>query len=294
MGIGAAGVAAAYQVQTNEQRDLLTGDLQRRLDLARQRLQIAGQTLQRSQQQLAIGLIGQDSVVDSQQKVAESQAEVEALNSQLAEVRVTGRTPVDDLTAPAVQGRDFVGDRLRISLTIARAGLQAAQDHLRDTEKRRSLGIIDEGPVQLAQARVMEQQAAVQTIDSKLAIRQRFLTGSVDAQQAALQAIEADAIQRRTTLAPKLQIAQQKLQRAELLAAQGLMGSVDIAQARLDVEEVQADLAKADLDLALVRRQLQVRKGRRILARRHPPIGSGAGAAGACLPGCHSTVTTAS
>lgn len=261
MGVGAAGVAAAYQVKTNEQRDLITADLQRRLSLARQRLQIANETLQSAQQQVAIGVVSQDAVMDAQTKVAQSQAEVESLTSQLAEARATGQVAVDDLTAPAVQGHDYVGDRLRIALQVARASLQTTQAALAAAERRRALGITDQVPVQMAQARVAEQQAAIALIESKLAIRQRLLNGAIDQQQAALQGLEADAVQRRMALAPKLQIAQEQLQRAETLMSQRLMSSVDLAQARLNLEQVQADLAKADLDLALVRAQLQSGKG---------------------------------
>jgi outer membrane protein TolC len=60
---------------------------------------------------------------------------------------------------------------------------------------------------------------------------------------------------------PRLEIAQQQVQRAESMFARGLTGTVDVAQAKLNLEQVQTDLAKPDLDLALARRQLRSATG---------------------------------
>jgi outer membrane protein TolC len=256
MGIGAASVAAAYQAQTNQQRDLLSSDYERRLDLARQRLAIASDQLRDIERQVALGLTSRASASDAQLKVTEAQAAIHMLELQLQEVQLTGRAPVDDLSAPLVSGHDFVSDRLKVAMTVQRMTLQAAQDHLREAERRVAVGVSGSIEADTARALVVEVQAALQAFDVKMGLRQRFLAGALTAAQTDLRAIEAEAEQRRAALAPKVRLAQMQVDRVATLVQKGLVSNVDLVEARLKLQEAMADLAKVDLDLALVRQQL--------------------------------------
>lgn len=257
MGIGGAVVAAAYQAQTNEQRDLLASTYQRRAELARQRLSIAHQQLQTAEERLSLGMEGQEAVLEGQFKVAEAEAQLGSIELQLAEVRMTGREPLDAVSSPLVSGRDFLSERWRIEMSVPAAALRFEKTRLASAQRRMAVGAADRIDVEVSQTRIIEIEAAIEAFQRKIDIRQRFLKREMDAALADLRVLEGEAEQRRTTLAPKLDLARKQLKNITTKVEIGVATRVELAEAQLRLKELELDLSKADVDLAVIRRQIE-------------------------------------
>jgi len=263
MGIGAAAMAAGYAAQGNERRNQLTTSYEQRADLARQRLAIANDELKAAERQVSVGMATAMSVLEGRMKVAEADAQLKSLQLQLEEIRITGLEPRNEASAPRVAGRDFVSERLRIEMSVPEMALSLEQEHVRDAQNRFAVGMADGVDVESASVRMIEMQTALLTFRKKLDIRQKFLVGPVDAVETELRILEAEAEQRTKSIAPKLALARKEVDRLTGRVDIGAATRVDVSLATLKRLQLETDLAKADLDLSLVRQRIaQHRSGR--------------------------------
>jgi outer membrane protein TolC len=260
MVLGGAVVAAAYQAENNERRDLLVITYERRAELARQRLASAADQVQTAERVVSLGLATQEALPEARFKLADAQAQVRFAELQLEEIRLTGREPLDEISSPRVQGRDFVGERLRINMSVPEAALELARSRVRRADSMLALGLVNSMEVSGARAELTEMEASVQAFQTKLEIRRAFLENKTDAAMAELRLLESDAVKKQKMIAPKVELARAQLERANRNVQLGLAQRVEVAQATLRLQELEADAAKADLDLLLVRRQIEQRR----------------------------------
>lgn len=188
---------------------------------------------------------------------------MKSLDLQLEEIRLTGLEPRTEASAPRVSGRDFVSERLRIEMAVADTALSIEQEREKGAQKRLSVGMADGVDVETARVRVLEVEAGLDTFRRKLDIRQKFLNGGVDPIETELRVLEAEAEQRTKTLAPKLDLARKEVERVTGQVDVGAATRVQLSEATLRRMQLELELTKADLDLTLVRRQIeQHRAGR--------------------------------
>ena len=154
-----------------------------------------------TEQRVAVGVANNADLLDARIKVAEAEAQVNVIESQLAEIRLTGQEPRNELSAPLVSGRDFVSQRLRSEMTVPRMALTLEEARVQDMQKRFEIGVADAIAVEVARVRMLEVQAAFEAFGKKLEIRQKFLKGEADTVETDLRVLEADAeLQKRCSL----------------------------------------------------------------------------------------------
>jgi hypothetical protein len=257
MSVGGAAVAMAVQSQSNERRDLLARGLSQRVDLANERVALAGEDLKATEQQVAVGLALKHTLAERRVKLVEAEAQLRSLQLQLEEVRVTGQEPLDEISAPLVSGRDFVSQRLLADLSAPVATLELEQARLRDMQVRVEIGTATPIEREVVRSRVLALDAAVQGLRTKLEIRRRFVRGEIGSVEAELRLLESAAETQHRALLPKVELAVKQVQAAKTRFEVGLAQHVELAEATLQLRTLEAELAKAALDLALVRRRLQ-------------------------------------
>jgi hypothetical protein len=263
MGIGAAAVAAAYESQDNQRRDELTRNFEQRADLARRRLTLVTDELQAIERRVSVGIATNAEVAEGRIKLAEAQAQVKVIELQLEEIRLSGREPRVELSAPRVSGRDFVGERLRIEMSVPETVIALERARLRDAESRFSIGVANSLDVEVARMRVLEVETALEGFRRKLDIRQKALGGTVDAVETELRVLEAEAEQRRKMLQPKVELARKEIDQMRTRVQTGTATSVELTETTLRRLQLETELASVDLELALVRRKIdQHRAGR--------------------------------
>ena len=159
-----------------------------------------------------------------------------------------------------VSGRDFVGEGLRIQMSVPQAALELEKFRLSEIQKRVNLGMSLPIEFQASQTQIVETEATIESFQKKLEIRQLFLSRKVDSPEAELRVLEAEAEQRQQTLTPKVKLAREELEAVKRRVQAGIEQPVSIAEAALRLQKLETDLAKAELDLALAHRQLEQRR----------------------------------
>jgi hypothetical protein len=256
MGVGGAVVAAAYQAQSNEQRDLLAGPYNLSVGVAKSRLALVTKELETIQRKVAAGMASNDELLEARVKVALAGVSVKWMQSFLDEVRSTGREPQDGLSASLVSGRDFVTERLNATAEGTKVSLDVEMGRMRNAQTKVEIGVADRYTLAVAQVQLTEVQVALDTLQRKLAIRQRFVKGEIDAVQTDLRVLEAEAEHRIKVLKPKIDLAQQQVEQTAKRVAVGAAQSIDLAEVRLRLQQLEVDLAKVQLDLEIVRKRL--------------------------------------
>jgi outer membrane protein TolC len=259
MAVGGAVVVAAYQAQASERRDSLTSIYEQRAALAREQLALAEQELRRAERGVATGVMSQDVALEIQIKVAETDALVKTLELQIAEIRSTSREPLSEVSAPLVNGRDFVSERLEIELAASKAASEIQRQLLQQTERKVAVGAASPVDAEVARAVQQELQSAIDALAKKLRIRQAFLRKELDAELASLRVLESEAEQRQATLTPKADRARKELQDIQRRFENGLASVAETVEAQLRLAKIQLDLAQADADLARIHERIAKR-----------------------------------
>lgn len=256
MGAGGAVVAAAYEVQSSQGRDQLTSAYTQRAELARQRLELATSEQKAAEARFNVGLSDVRTVLEKGVAVVTAQAQLAIVQLQLEEIRLSGREPREELSAPKVSGRDFVTERLRIDLSVPEKTLEVGKKVAQDVAVRVEIGT--QAPTDLEQARtfVLGVESSISALQRKLDIRQQFLSGKMDATETELRRLEADALHQMTSLAPQIALAAKEETRLSQRAKVGLAQPVEVIEAKLHRMELETALSKAELDLALIRRRI--------------------------------------
>lgn len=257
MAAGGAVVAAAYQSQSNERREVIAASYASRLALAQRQLVIAADALKTAKRRVAVGLATNAELMDEEFKVVEAEAVVRTVQLQLEEIRLTGQEPVTAVSAPLVDGRDFVSERWQAEMLVPEKALEMQRHRQRDAERRFSIGVADALEIEIASARATELGAALNGFKQRLEIRRRFVNKEIDATQADLRILEAEAFQRRATLATQHEMAQREVDRVAARVKKGLATEVELAQANLKLLSLHVDLQKAELDYTLIRMRLK-------------------------------------
>jgi outer membrane protein TolC len=238
---------------------MLVDTYSRKLQIARERVQLASKMLNDSQVRVEIGVLPKEDLLESRLKITEAEAQVKSLTLQLEEVRLTGQEPVSSVSAPAAGGRDFLSERWRVDLGVSRAALEVEQARLQYLQRRIEVGAGDPLDAQASRVRIVELEAAVETIQRRIEIRQRFIAHAIDATQAGLRVLEAEAQQTLRALQAKIEFARASADMVAKKVNVGAAQQVELFQAQLHLQELQADIAKAQLELALVLKQLKGR-----------------------------------
>lgn len=260
MSLGAAAVAATYQIEESWRRELLVAGLEVRIELARQRLTLAGQEVQRTERQVAAGALSEATLTRVRMDVANSRTHLQRMELDLEEVRISGREPRDDIAAPLVGGRDFVSERIQLQLEAMSRHRAAVIGEMRDAQRRADAGVTADTEVGMAQAQVRAIQAQRAELDGRLAYRQGFLDGDLTAVEAELYLLREEAESREEALRANLAPYVTGLDNIRARVAAGAETDSTLLQAQLQVAQMEAELRLAEQELEIIERELNARR----------------------------------
>ena len=261
MAVGGAVVAAAYQNENREQRAMLASVYERKIQIEQLKLNAAKQQLQDAERKVAVGIIDQVAAYEVRQGVVEAEANLRIAMLNLEEVRATGREPRDEISAPAVPNRDFVRERITAGIAVTQGALQIEKLRLQAAERRVSVGLAQAGELDILRGRIVELESALNAAQQKMSARDLFLNNKYDSTLADLRVAEIEAEQRYQRLMPQLDLARRDMQRAQTLVEKGLLSQVEVTKANLKVLEIQTELQRAELELAIARQKIAERTG---------------------------------
>lgn len=256
MAVGGGVVAASYETRMSGQREQLLSRFDQQLVVAQLRHRVNLQQLQEMLNRVAVGLEQKENLVDIRSRVNESLAEVKSTELDIAEIKVTGREPMQSLSAPLVGGRDFVTERWRVEMAVPVEALELEKMRADGARRRVEVGIGKREDVEEAMTRIGELQTAVEIFDKKLAIRQTFLKGGMPAALADLRGIEVETELRRRALTLRIENARRRVQDIKRLVDVGTANPLQLAEVKLRLQELELETTKIDYELLLIRKQL--------------------------------------
>lgn len=262
MALGGAAVAASYESQNDELRAQLTASYNQRADLARQRLDLATKEDKAAQARFNVGMVDDKTLLEKSLAVVSSQAALAKVELDLEEIKLSGVEPRIELYSPRVSGRDFVGEQLRIELSVFTKTLEVEKRIAQDVAVRVEIGTYAQVDMDAARARVQAVEAGERSLQRQITIRQLYLAGKIDAVEAQLRGLESEAEHKTASLAPEVALAAKEVARLTQRVEVGTAQSVDLAEAKLRKLELETALSKAELDLALIRRRLDQHRKR--------------------------------
>ena len=241
--------AAPAQVQDARQRDSLLAAAQADEQLAALRLKLVRAELDAAVQRADAGASSRAEVEAAQAQLRQAEAQLVAIRLSIEEIKATSASPRDDIAAPAVGGRDFVKERLTLEAMGAQRAMVAAEEALRETERRKAIGAENPVVVQQRELEVEQARTKLALLAEKLELRKRVLESRLPAEHAEreLRSLELrlahKLVQRQAALAiERLKLIEQRVksgaaQRAELLRAE-----LDVLELKTELERMEAQL----------------------------------------------------
>ena len=259
MAVGGAVVAAAYQNENREQREALASVYERKTQLAQLQLDAARQQLQAAERRWSVGLENNNAAMEQRQGVLEAEAQLRIAKLNLEEVRVSGREPRDEVSAPPLPNRDFVQERLVVGMSITQAALDTAKLRMQDAQRRVSIGVAQAGEAEVLRGEIVALESALQATQQKIAARQAFVANKYDSTMAELRVAEIEADQRYRRLMPQLDMALKEKARVEALVSKGLLPQIEVTKANVKVLEIQTELQRAEVEVMIAKQKIAER-----------------------------------
>jgi len=261
MVVGAAAMAASYQIEENWRKELLVSKLEARANLTEQRLAMMAEEFARVQQQFEVGAVGRDALIQAEMMLHSMRIGAESLQLDLEEVMASGREPSNELSAPLVGGRDFVSERINLEIEQLNNQLNLASEELEDVESRVAAGVESRGTLLSMEVSVREIHAHRTQLEEKLMTRRDILAGEITPVEAELVALRDDAARRADTLRMYLGVAGEEFEEVRRRVAAGVEEEMSLRQAELQLSEMQAQIQLAEREQEIVERELQRIRG---------------------------------
>jgi hypothetical protein len=195
------------------------------------------------------GLIREDEYrsIDIAAKNAELDFKRSLLN--LDEVKMSGETPRNELSAPLVGSRDFVSERLETEKEAVELNLE----QLRIQSKRlnqlveQNLARVDE--TAQIQTAIADLKMMIDKIQERLDLRTRFLAREITAQEVEIADRMAGAERNLQLAKSKVDSLQEQMERLKALEAQGTVSHREVMQMQYALDAAQAELKLATLEM---------------------------------------------
>jgi len=248
-------------VAATKAADLIKDSWRKRIEIARLETEVKIKTAllalmkDRSAQadnRSSLGLVGEDEALDAKSGAESASAALEKSVLDLEEARESGETPRNELYAPLVGGRDFVGERLEIDKKMLQAELgrrlDRSEQHLRHQVE---LGLMPKSALTEFEAARTVQEAAIGDLENRLGLRKKFLAGEISAAglevQTRMGAAEKDLREARMVI----KALRPRLENMRAQAAVGLVAADEVKglELGLDTAQAKADLAAQVIEI---------------------------------------------
>ncbi len=261
--LGAAAMDASQQLQESWRRELLEARLEVQLQLARGRLAAQLDAIGLTREQVEQGVVSDRDLMYAELQIEQAEADAAVLESELEEIRLTGREPAGELSSPLVDGRDFVTERIQQRMAVTRRHLEVRQRTRERAQQQVDLGIINERELLAHDLVVTEAELNVASLAKQLEVRQAFLSEEITAVEAELRLLELEAESRVVLLDRRRQYFHLELERLQNVIDAGAVHPAAAAQMRTEVTAIDAELRLAQQELDIVRRELERRAAER-------------------------------
>jgi hypothetical protein len=249
---GVAVMKAADYIKDSRQKKVEMARVEAEVRIKEAHLESAKEMESRAKLRFSNGLIRDEEYLVMKQAVARAELDLKRSGLNEAEVKMSGETPRNELSAPLVGGRDFVSERLKIE----------KKDHELDMEllgrrQERFRELVEKGLVQgvqseQIQAEMAARKVAIERTQERLDLRKRFLAHEITAR-------EVEIKDRKTVVENNLKLVQSKvdslkeqLKRLAMLESKGIVSPSESSELRYALTAAEAELQLATLEMEVL------------------------------------------
>ena len=254
--LGLAAVVLLMGVAATKAADLIKDSWRKRIEVARLETEVKIKTAflelkkDRAAQAVgrySLGLVDEDEALVAKLGAERAAADREMSLLDLEEAKASGDAPRNELYAPLVGGRDFVGERLGIEKKVLQADLDLRRARTEPALRHRvELGLAPKSALSEFAAALAGQEAGLENIENRLALRRRFLAGEISAGEMEIQTRISAAQKELREARSSIDTIRPRLEDLRAKAAAGVVTIDELKGWELGMSAAQA---KADLAL---------------------------------------------
>ena len=245
--LGVAATKAADLIKDSWRKKIEVARLETEVTIKKASMEFLQLRAKQAEEKFSMGLIDEDGVRGYKLVAGTAAFGLEMSLLDLEEAKASGEAPRNELYAPLVGGRDFVSERLEIEKKALEADIDLKRAQIeRQLKARVDLGLIPKNALDVFQAALAGQEAAIGDIENRLALRQRFLAGKISAGDMEIQTRLSVAQKELREAQSSIEMIRPRLDDLRAKAAVGLVTTDEVQGAELGLSAAQA---KADLAL---------------------------------------------
>jgi len=254
--VGAGGVVGAERLQQSREKELLLARNSVQVETARQLLDLEQRRLERAEQLFETGRLGTRSMGEARVSADEALFELKRLELDGEEIEASGQAPDRGLTAPLVDGRDFVSEGLRLERQRVGVCQQQATAELELAEQLVAAGRANAAEVSKARQDHAALEESLRALDERLALRADFLLGRRDARTTTLLELRAEARHSLSLAERTIESVRAEHQRLASLAEAGVVGRTELDESEAALHRAEGELEARRLELAWIDEKL--------------------------------------
>ena len=246
--MGVAAIKAADSIKGAWRKKIEVARLETDFKLKSAFLEFKKELTAKAETQASVGLIREDEYLWMKTGAERAALDLKKALLDLDEAKASGEIPRNELYAPAVDGRDFVSERLVIDRKVLELDLELRRARDERLKHRIDLGLAPHDWLDESLASTALQEAGIGDIEKRLALRQRFLAGTITAEEVEIEdrmtAVERDLRQAQSTV----DTLKKRLESLQAKEAVGMISDTEVQQAQFGLSYAQTQLSLALLE----------------------------------------------
>jgi len=240
--MGAGGVVVKDEVQASRTQEVVLAKIDAETKMAELERQVASERLMEVERQHSAGMVGDEALIVARIRLTDAESRVASLHLDREEAEVTGKEPSNGLSAPLVDGTDYVTARIGLEMDGSTQRVELARLRMTKVAERVDVGAV--GSEELMQARLALANAEnhLSILQNRIGVRARFLHGEISAAEAER---EADTFAARSELnvtRESLELARVRFRDLETRVDLGVISESHLQQARLELMQAETQL----------------------------------------------------
>lgn len=256
MFLGAAGTYAVTHEDDRAARELLIAKIQAQLEIAEMLHAHHAQALAKKQPLAEKGYIAEGEISRLELPLVSSESEIQRRRLDLEEVTITGREPNNALSAPLVDGRDFVTARLKTEERPIELQLAIAAKELDRFRKLAESAYVLGHEVDAAEARFQQIAVGLDELRRRQSLRARFLAAELTPKEVELHALQEQARTAREAAASQLPLMAERLERLRRLFQKDMVDRAEVSEMEIALKSMQAQIRLAEFELQIIQGRL--------------------------------------
>lgn len=227
------------------------------LEIARTRLEPFARELAKTQALARREVASERQLRKAEARYAQAESEADIREIELAETRRTGKASNDALSAPLVDGRDFVTERMDARRRPMQRWLELAIDQVRRNQELIDANVASPRELESAQTEVVAAEGELIGLEKRTALRASFLAGELSAADVQLRGMRLAAIADRQAARRQVEVLVEQHKRLMLLVERGIVSHSERQAVETDLRTAKARVELADLEVRILDQKLE-------------------------------------